>query len=86
MLQGHSGYDVTEAVATKFPQYRPADVLRSAADHFRRAGVAEPEPIRGFCIEAYREIYQKSLAIGDLSTALKALARLEKTAGGGPSV
>lgn len=86
MLAGHSGYDVTEAAVAKFPAYDTQAILAAAADHFRRAGVAEAEPIRGFCIEAYRDIYQKSLAIGDLSTALKALARLEKTAGAAPSV
>lgn len=86
MLQGASAYDINEAFAEKFPGLSVAAVLAAAAAHFRAAGVAEVEPIRGFCIEAYREIYQKALAIGDLSTALKALARLEKTAAGGARV
>jgi hypothetical protein len=57
-------------------------VLAAVGAHFRAAGKADPVPIRGFCIEAYREIYRKSLTIGDLATALKALARLEKAAAG----
>lgn len=82
MLIGGSGYDVTQAVVERFPDYPVGDVIAAAAAHFRSAGVADPAAIRGFCIEAYRELYRKSLTIGDLGTALKALARLERTAGG----
>lgn len=34
--------------------------------------------MRGFAIEGYREIYRLALNISDLTTALKALERLER--------
>ncbi len=81
-MKGVSSYDVTEWIAQRFPSYPVAAVLQAVGAHFVRAGQAEPVAIRGFCIESYRELYRKSLTIGDLGTALKALARLERTAVG----
>lgn len=46
---------------------------------FRAIGEVKPEEIRGFFIEAYREIYRAALDISDYSTAIKALQRIERT-------
>ncbi len=36
--------------------------------------------IRGFCVEAYRTLYQKAFDMGDYGTAIKAIKLLEAMA------
>lgn len=81
-LLGHSAYNLTEAVAAKYPDFAANDVIALVAHHFCLAGQADGVNVRGFAIEGYRELYRKALKIGDLATALKALARLEKAGNG----
>lgn len=77
VLDGHSEFDLNDAIAQFFPQLKRGDLLARVVGHFQRAGESDPAALRGFCIEAYREIYRRALDIGDLTTALKALARLQ---------
>jgi hypothetical protein len=80
ILAGHSETDLNEALARFFPALDPKKLVEAAAEKLRQAGRGDRDLIRGFCIEAYRTIYQKAFHIGDYGTALKALARLELAA------
>jgi hypothetical protein len=80
MLRGYGEGQIREALPQWFPEAVFDDLVKSAAEHFTTAGHVEGLMVRGFCIEAYRSLYQKALDIGDYTTALKALARLENAA------
>ena len=80
ILRGHGEKHLREALAAYYPDQSPEDLISQAADHFRSAGEADGTMVRGFCIEAYRQLYQKALDMADYTTALKALQRLERTA------
>jgi hypothetical protein len=65
------------------PGVEIALLLQAIEEHFTKAGQADPDVVRGYVIEAYRELYRKALTIADLGTALKCLARLERVSMGG---
>jgi hypothetical protein len=77
VIRGYSADDLQERVQKELPHAALADLLAAAQRHFRQAAHADPDVVRGFCIEAYREIYRVALDYGEFSVALKALARLE---------
>lgn len=79
ILKGNCEHDLREAIAQFFPHLSAEELLRKAAEHFQLAGESDPQAVRGFCIEAYRDLYRRCIEIGDFTTALKALARLETT-------
>jgi len=80
ILEGNSEFDLLGAIRDKLGGHSANDLLLKAAEHFQAAGNTEPIALRGFCIESYREIYRKALDIGDYTTALKALSKLEASA------
>lgn len=82
ILEGNSEHDVREAIAAKWP-HAPADPLIIAAvTRFQDAGRFQPEIMTGWCAEAYREIYRRSLEAGDCAAALRAVKLLSELAGG----
>lgn len=79
ILNGDDEHDLRKRIRERFSHLSADELLTKAAQHFQTAGECEPEAIRGFCIEAYRDLYRRCIDSGDLPTALKALARLEQT-------
>jgi fructose-specific component phosphotransferase system IIB-like protein len=47
---------------------------------FRATADADTTVIRGWCLEAYRELYRRMVAIGDFAGALRAVQSLLKYA------
>lgn len=80
IVRGHGEKDLRDALATYYPGESPEVLIEQAATHFTHAGKADRTMVRGFCIEAYRTVYQKAFDIGDYTTALRALKQLENTA------
>lgn len=82
ITRGYGERDLAAAIAEYFPDESAEALIGQAAEHFIRAGEADKTMIRGWCIEAYRNIYQRSLDMGDYTNALAAVKCLEKTAKG----
>jgi hypothetical protein len=77
VVRGHGEEDLRRAAAEELRT--PIDELfAAAAKKFRTAGQADPDVVRGFCIEAYRELYRVALSYAEFSVALKCLAHLER--------
>lgn len=76
LLDGHRDCNIREAIKAKWPDLDPIKLQMAAVEHFRRAAVCEPEVIVGFAIEAYRDLYRRSLQIGDFAGATKAVKEL----------
>jgi len=76
MLQGASGAQILEAIAVKFPEIQPAELLTAAGNHFEKISNADPRLIRGWCFEATRDLYRRMIEIGDYANALKAVKQL----------
>jgi|SRR5690625_2654500 len=78
MISGHNKADILEALAEKFPSANPQEVMVRALEAFAVAVKEPKEIIDGYCLEAYRGIYQKCLDTGDYSGALSAIKEIAR--------
>src|SRR5690242_20058871 len=76
MLEGNRAEDITEAIKNSFPHEDPAALINAAGDHFATVAEADNGVIVGWCLEAYRELYRRMVAIGDFPGALRAVKEL----------
>jgi hypothetical protein len=76
LLEGNSTDDVAEAIAAAYPDTDPKTLLTAAGDHFAAVAHSDPAVIRGWALDALRELYRRMMAIGDFSGALRAVERL----------
>lgn len=80
-LQGVSELDVRSRLSS-LPDELQDKIIADAARYFALCGGADPEAFddsdvrRGFCREAYREIYMRALASGDYAAALRAVTAI----------
>lgn len=76
MLQGASGSQILEAIAEKYPDMDAGKLLHIAGEHFERIATSDNALIRGWCLEATRELYRRMIEIGDYPNALRAVKQL----------
>lgn len=81
LLDGACEADVIDAIGKEFSGADPAALLQAAMKHFELVAGADPLVIRGWCLEAYRELYRKMIDIGDYANALRAVKELRQAAG-----
>ncbi|MDX9862470.1 MAG: hypothetical protein RBS99_16285 [Rhodospirillales bacterium] len=80
VLDGHDEHHIREAILTEWPDADPPAILAAAVDRIAASSNFDEALILGFCLESTRHLYQKMLAIGDFSGALKAIQQLHKFA------
>jgi hypothetical protein len=80
LLDGHRQNDIAEAIATRWPDADPAELTTAAVDHFAAAANYDLGVLVGFTLEAYRDLYRRMVALGDLPNAAKVLKELLATA------
>lgn len=80
LLDGHRAADVLEAIKDKMPGADPDKLLSRATDHFRIVADADADVLRGWCFEAYRELYRKMVEVGDYKGAIAAIKELSREA------
>jgi len=73
---GASYTEIIQTARQQWPTEDPARLYASAVEQLTSAGNADPAIIRGFAIEAARELYRRLVENGDLTSALKALKLL----------
>jgi hypothetical protein len=76
MLEGNRAEDIVQAIRTTYAEENPEQLINAAGDHFATVGEADTSVIRGWCLEAYREMYRRMVDIGDYAGALKAIKEL----------
>lgn len=81
ILEGQTEIDVRDAIAVKFPGEKADPLIIAAIKQFAAAGEFQPEIMLGWCDEAYREIYRRSMEAGDLAAALRAVRLRAQLAG-----
>lgn len=81
MLDGHAGQDIAEAIAAEFPKQNAEALLTAVYDHLAQVGDFDAQVLRGWCAEAYRELYRRMVEMKDYPGALRALKELERLAG-----
>lgn len=86
VLDGHDEHHIREAVLAEWPGADPPAIIAAAVEQISKSANFDESLILGFCLEATRHLYQRMLAIGDFSGALKAIQQLHKFASGSPPI
>jgi hypothetical protein len=80
-LDGHTLADIAEVIGHPEPAVK--DYL---SNYFAAAGRVPIESIRGWCVESLRDLYRRSLSVGDYAAAMRAVDQLEKITAKQPSI
>lgn len=82
IVEGQQAAAICQAIAEHFPTLRADVLIGLALDDLRdEAEHLDCDAARGFLLSAYREIYRKTLEIGDFGNALSALRSFERQTG-----
>ena len=79
LIAGHGNANILEYLETR--EVTPAqakDILEEALTKFLKSAALPKSLRRGWCLEAYRELYRKLVETGDYSGALKAINEIAK--------
>jgi len=72
VIEGHTHADIVQAIAENFATMNAAGLIEAAADALHRDARANLDIMRGWALNAYREVYRRALETGDFSAALRA--------------
>ena len=76
IVAGGTEHQVAEAIRRHWPDVDAKPLILKAIDEFRKSGNLEKGVVRGWCFEAYRELYRKLVKAGDYAGALRAVKHI----------
>jgi hypothetical protein len=76
LLEGHRDADVIESIRARWPGLEPAELSTGAVERFECAGHCHLPIVVGWGLEAYKELYRRSLEMGDIDGARKCIKEL----------
>lgn len=76
ITQGNSIPDVVEFILSENSNTSKEEILSLAFEWFSSASNTPEEFHRGWCFEAYRELYRKMIEIGDYAGAVKCVKEI----------
>ena len=76
LLEGIRLADIKAALARSWPDADIEALWADAAEQFEQTANADTVILRGWCLEAYRELYRRSVEIGDFPAAMRAVKEL----------
>ncbi len=82
IIEGQTEHDIRQAIAETWPLHEATPLIIAAIDQLQKSGRFEADVVRGWCFEAYRELFRKTLEIGDFAAALRAVKLIQDMAGG----
>jgi hypothetical protein len=71
IIDGHSRYDVVEAIENKITKNAKEKrlLMDKVLEYFTNSSQADPAVIRGWAIESLRELYRRMVETGDFAGA-----------------
>lgn len=76
LLEGQRAEDIARAFPDSFPTADLERAITEASDHFETIARADLGVLRGWCLDAFRELYRRSLEVGDHAGAIRAVKEL----------
>ncbi len=73
IIAGHSEHDVRDAIGEAWPKADPQPLIVAAIQRLADAGEYDAALVRGWCLEATRDLYRRMVEIGDFAGALRAV-------------
>ena len=80
MVEGHRSENIVEYIRKTYPNESIEELLNAAGEYFSGLSEADPKVIAGWCFDATRELYQRMIAVGDFTGALRAVKQLRDLA------
>jgi len=78
LIEGQRTEDIHHAIADRFPKQSADKLITQATDHLATVANADTTVIKGWCFEAYRELYRRMVDVGDYKGAIAAIKELRK--------
>lgn len=78
LLEGHSRPEIEEAIKSLYPKLDTGQLVGTALTAFERLTNEPPRILKGWCLEASRDLYRKMLEVGDFTGALRAISEANK--------
>jgi len=72
LVAGQTMDSISEALAHHHPTADQTATLTAVAESLANDANTDPAALRGWALNAYREIYRRALELGDLAIALRA--------------
>jgi len=76
LLEGVRLADIKTALAKAYPSTDADTLIQAVAGEFEKSADADGLVLLGWCLEAYRELYRRSVEIGDFPAAMRAVKEL----------
>ena len=80
IVRGHTEANIAEAVREKWPDAEGTPLIVAALAQITKSADVDARLIRGWCIEAYRELHRRLTEMGDYVGAVRAVARINDLA------
>jgi len=79
IIEGQQAGDILESIAQNYPEQTPRVLLSLVfEDMTRESADINEDLVRGFLLNAYRELYRRAFEINDFNTAISALRSFER--------
>lgn len=80
ILEGQHEKDVLEMLVQEFPKVDRAKTLAAVMDHLAGLSHADPDAVRGWCLAALREVYNRAMQASSFQDAIRCIKELERMA------
>mgnify|MGYP006899621847 CR=1 FL=1 len=79
IVEGQQAGDILDSIAQNYPKQTPRVLLSMVfEDLTRESAEINEDLVRGFLLNAYRELYRRAFEINDFNTAISALRSFER--------
>lgn len=78
LVEGATIAQVREAIGEHYPAVDPDAAMAAVCDDLAADAQTDRTALKGWTMNAYREIYRRALELGDLATALRAAKLLSE--------
>ena len=79
IVEGQQAGDILDSIAQNYPKQTPRVLLSMVfEDLTRESAEINGDLVRGFLLNAYRELYRRAFEINDFNTAISALRSFER--------
>ena len=78
LVEGATIAQVREAIGEHYPNLDADEAMAAVCDDLAADAQTDRTALKGWAMNAYREIYRRALELGDLATALRAAKMLSE--------
>lgn len=79
IIEGQQAGDILESIAENYPDQTPRVLMAAVFEELTQESAdIDEDLVRGFLLNAYRELYRRAFEINDFNSALAALKCFEK--------